>query len=159
MTDRSLYQQLSHRFWNLPTKGEEEAQRELFFMDDIIQKAHLDREILHYLDGVETVFDGGAGVGRFSIPLAQRGLKVTHFDISDSMLTKARELAKVAGVEENITFVRGSLTELQHYSDQAFDLVISFDAPVSYTYPEHVQVLSQLVRIAGKAVIVSVSSR
>jgi hypothetical protein len=43
------------------------------FMDDIIQKAHLDREIAV---GVKTVFDGGAGVGRFTIPLAKMGLEV-----------------------------------------------------------------------------------
>ena len=66
----------------MPQKADEEADREKLFIDDIIQKAHLEREILGHLEGVETVFDGGAGYGRFSILLARRGLRVTHFDLS-----------------------------------------------------------------------------
>lgn len=76
---------ISSRFWNLPQKADEEADREKLFIDDIIQKAHLEREILGHLEGVETVFDGGAGYGRFSILLARRGLHVTHFDLSRSI--------------------------------------------------------------------------
>jgi len=153
------YEEVAARFWNQPYKADEEAARELYFMDDIIQKAHLDREIDRHLGGVQTVFDGGAGTGRFTIPLARRGLKVTHFDISRPMLAKAKELAAEAGVLGNMTFVEGALTDLDRYEDGAFDLVLSFDAPISYTYPRHNEVLRHLVRIARKAVIVSVSSR
>jgi hypothetical protein len=60
------YERLAARFWNLPQKGEEEARREQFFMDDIIQKAHLDREVERLVGGVDTAFDGGAGVGQGS---------------------------------------------------------------------------------------------
>jgi hypothetical protein len=35
-------------------------------MDDIIQKAHLDREVERLVGGVDTAFDGGAGVGEGS---------------------------------------------------------------------------------------------
>jgi 2-polyprenyl-3-methyl-5-hydroxy-6-metoxy-1,4-benzoquinol methylase len=153
------FEDVAERFWNWPTKGEEEARREELFMDDIIQKAHLDREIARHLAGVKTVFDGGAGAGRFTIPLAKRGLRVTHFDISRPMLDTARQYAEREGVAGRIEFVQGRLTELSAYRDGQFDLVISFDAPVSYTYPDHERVLSELVRIAKKAVIVSVSSR
>ena len=45
------------------------------------------------------------------------------------------------------------------YKDGEFDLVMSFDAPISYTYPNQERVLSELVRIAGKRIIISVSSR
>lgn len=153
------YEDIAERFWSLPHKAEEESKRESLFMDDIIQKAHLDREIELRLAGVETVFDGGAGVGRFSVPLAARGLRVTHFDISPSMLEKARENAARAGVTGNMEFVRGRLGDLKGYQDGQFDLAICFDAPVSYTYPDHQSALTELVRIAKKAVIVSVSSR
>ncbi len=153
------YEEIAARFWNLKTKGDEEARRESLFLDDIVQKAHLDREIAAHLDGVRTVFDGGAGSGRFSIPLAQQGFQVTHFDISRPMLAKARELAGQAGVGDRIQFVEGRLTELKQYADGQFDLVLSFDAPVSYCYPRHGEVLHELVRIARKAVVVSVSSR
>ena len=153
------YEEIAARFWNLPSKGVEEASREQYYMDDIIQKAHLEREISTHLDGVKTVLDAGAGAGRFSIPLAQKGLRVTHYDISQSMLAKAQNLAKNAGVAEQIEFVEGRLTELSRYQDGQFDLVICTDAPVSYSYPGHKEVLGELARIAGKSLIVSVSSR
>lgn len=152
-------QKISERQWNLPDKGELESHREETYIDDIIQKDHIERKLLENLDGIRTVFDGGAGSGRFSILLAKRGLKVTHFDISQPMIDKARELAEKEGVLDRITFVKGALEDLSAYKDGEFDLVMSFDAPVSYTYPNQERVLSELVRICGKRVIISVSSR
>lgn len=150
---------ISQRLWNLPEKGEQESHREETFIDDIVQKSFIERKLLENLDGVETVFDGGAGSGRFSILLARHGCKVTHFDISQPMLDKARELAQQAGVLDRITFVKGALEELSAYQDHSFDLVMSFDAPVSYTYPHQEQVLGELVRMAKKRVMFSVTSR
>jgi ubiquinone/menaquinone biosynthesis C-methylase UbiE len=150
---------ICERFWNLPIKPEEETKREQLFLDDIIQKAHLDREIESRLNGISTVIDVGAGTGRFSIPLARKGLKVTHFDISTGMIEKAREAAERAQVLDQMAFQEGRLSQLTEYRDGQFDLVICTDAPISYAYPKHQASLSELVRIAGKAVVVSVSSR
>lgn len=83
---------ISERLWNLSDKGEQESRREETFIDDIIQKSHIEKELLSHLDGIETVFDGGAGSGRFSILLAKHGCNVTHFDISQPMIDKAKEL-------------------------------------------------------------------
>ena len=152
-------QKISERQWNLPDKGELESHREETYIDDIIQKDHIERKLLENLDGIGTVFDGGAGSGRFSILLAKKGLKVTHFDISQPMIDKARELAEKEGVLDRITFVKGALEDLSAYKDGEFDLVMSFDAPISYTYPNQERVLSELVRICGKRIIISVSSR
>ena len=150
---------ISERMWNQPDKGELEAEREQTFIDDIVQKSHIEKELLSHLDGIETAFDGGAGSGRFSIPLAEQGIKVTHFDISQPMIDKAKELAEKAGVIENMTFVKGALEDLSAYTDKSFDLVMSFDAPISYTYPNQEKVISELVRIAKKRIMISVSSR
>lgn len=152
-------QKISHRQWNRPEKGELESRREETFIDDIIQKDHLERQVLSSLDGVETVFDGGAGSGRFSILLAKRGLRVTHFDISRPMLEKARELAEKAGVLDRMEFVEGALEDLSAYQDGQFDLVVSFDAPVSYTWPNQEKVIGELARICKKRLLVSVTSR
>lgn len=152
-------QKISERQWNQPDKGELESKRELTFIDDIVQKSHIEKEILINLDGVETVFDGGAGSGRFSILLAKRGIKVTHFDISQPMIDKARETAEREGVLHNMTFVKGALEDLSAYADRSFDMVMSFDAPISYTYPNQERVLQNLVRIARKKVLFSVSGR
>ena len=116
---------ISERMWNQPDKGELEAERENTFIDDIVQKAHIEKELLSNLDGIETVFDGGAGCGRFSILLAKQGLRVTHFDISRPMIDKARELVEKERVLDRITFVQGALEDLSAYADKSFDLVIS----------------------------------
>ena len=150
---------IAERQWNLPDKGELESRREETYMDDIIQKDHLQRKLLENLDGIETVFDGGAGSGRFSILLAKQGCRVTHFDISRPMLDKAAELAEAEGISDRIRFVQGALEDLSAWADRSFDLVISFDAPVSYTYPQQERVLGELVRIARRRVMFSVSSR
>ena len=150
---------ISGRFWNLPQKGEEEAVREQNFIDDIISKAHIECLLLENLEGVRTAFDGGGGAGRFSLLLAARGVHVTHFDISQPMIDKARQLAGQRGVTQNITFVLGALEDLSAFADDQFDLVMSSDAPISYTWPNHEQVLGELVRIAAKRVCVSVYSR
>ena len=150
---------ISERQWNQPDKGELESRREETYIDDIIQKDHIQRRILESLDGIETVFDGGAGCGRFSIMLAKLGCKVTHFDISQPMIDKAKELAEIEGVTDRITFVKGALEDLSSYSDRSFDLVMSFDSPISYTYPDHEKVIGELIRIAKKRVMFSVSGR
>jgi len=150
---------ISERMWNQSDKGELESAREQTFIDDIVQKAHIERELLDSLDGIETAFDGGAGSGRFSILLAKHGVKVTHFDISQPMLDKAKEIADKEGVIDNITFVKGELEDLSAYADKSFDLVMSFDAPISYTYPNQEKVIGELVRICRKRILLSVSSR
>lgn len=150
---------IAERMWNLPDKGELESHREETFIDDIVQKSHIEKELLANLQGVETVFDGGGGCGRFSILLAKMGCKVTHYDISEPMIEKAKELAKAAGVLERITFIKGAIEDLSGFADRSFDLVMSFDAPISYTYPHQERVIGELVRIAKKKIIVSVSSR
>ena len=152
-------QKISERQWNLPDKGELESRREETYIDDIIQKNHIERKLLENLSGIETVFDGGAGCGRFSILLARHGCRVTHFDISQPMIDKAKELAQAQGVLDKITFIRGALEDLSAFSDRSFDMVMSFDAPVSYTYPHQERVLGELVRLARKRVMFSVSSR
>ena len=89
--------------WNMPDKGEFESRREETYIDDIIQKSHIEKKLLENLEGIDTVFDAGAGSGRFSILLAKHGCRVTHFDISQPMIDKAKELAEQAGVIDRIT--------------------------------------------------------
>lgn len=150
---------ISERLWNIADKGELESRREATYIDDIIQKDHIERTLLENLSGIQTVFDGGAGCGRFSILLARHGCHVTHFDISMPMIDKAKELAAQAGVADKITFVHGALEDLSAYGDRSFDLVLSVDAPVSYTYPEQEHVIAELIRIAKKRILLSVTSR
>lgn len=149
---------IAARFWNQANKGIEEQLREQMFIDDIIAKDHMERLILERLDGVKTVFDGGAGSGRFSLLLAKMGLHVTHFDISLPMIEAAEASAKALGVAENMRFVQGELEDLSAFADASFDMVLSIDAPISYTYPAQASVIKNLLRIAKKRVVFSVAS-
>jgi SAM-dependent methyltransferase len=74
----------------------------------------------------------GAAVSRCRTGMEGQGCRVTHFDISQPMIEKAKELAEREGVLDRITFVRGALENLEAFGDKTFDMVISFDAPVSY---------------------------
>ena len=159
MEQNDYSRKIAERQWNLPDKGELESRREETYIDDIIQKNHIERRLLENLDGIRTVFDGGAGSGRFSILLAKQGCVVTHFDISQPMIDKAKELAEREGVSDRITFVKGALEDLGAFPDRAFDLVVSFDAPVSYTWPNQERVIGELVRISRKKIMLSVSGR
>lgn len=150
---------ISERLWNQPDKGQRESAREETFIDDLVLRDHLERQVLAALEGVETVFDGGAGSGRFSILLAKRGCRVTHFDISAPMIARAKELAAQAGVLDRMEFVQGALEDLSAYRDGQFDMAISFDAPVSYTYPNQERVIGELSRICSRRLLLSVSSR
>lgn len=38
--------------WNLPDKGELESHREETYIDDIIQKSHIERKLLDSLEGL-----------------------------------------------------------------------------------------------------------
>ncbi len=78
---------------------------------------------------------------------------------SRPMIDKAKELAEKEGVLDKITFVLGALENLRDFGDKSFDMVISFDAPISYTYPNHEKVMKELVRICRKRIVISVSSR
>ena len=81
-----------------PGQGRTGNRREATYVDDIIQKDHIQRKLLENPEGIDTVFDDGAGSGRFSILLAKQGCRVTHFDISQPMIEKAQELAAKEGV-------------------------------------------------------------
>ena len=45
-------QKISERLWNLPDKGELESRREETYIDDIVQKSHIERTLLSSLGGV-----------------------------------------------------------------------------------------------------------
>ena len=153
------YEMVSEKFWSLPQKPDEELNRDRLFLDDQILHFHLEREITRNLDGVRTILDAGGGTGRFSLWLAKQGYRVTHLDISMPMLNKAREKAAQLELSGTVEFVHGRLTDLSAYSDEQFDLVISLDAPVSYTYPKHQEVIANLIRVAKNSVVLCVSSR
>jgi len=116
------------------------------------------REIERHLDGVRTILDIGAGTGRFSIPLAERGFRVTHLDLSPRMLELARAEAEARKLD-NITFTGGVASDLEMFPDRSFDLVLNLDGAVSFSGDEAGDVLRESCRLARKKLIVTTSNR
>lgn len=85
-------------------------------------------------DGID-VADVGCGRGRALNLLATTypRSRFTGFDIAEGSLAQARADAAEAG-STNITFVEGDAAQLDH--DQAFDLIITFDAIHDQAHPD-----------------------
>jgi len=112
-----------------------------------------EREIVRRLDGIRTVLDVGGGPGTFSIPLAKRGLAVTHLDISPAMLELAR--ANARGLD--MQFVEGNAVDLSAFGDRAFDLVLNMDGAISGSGADAETVIRETCRVSRKRVIMSMA--
>ena len=108
-------------------------------------------------EGTGSILDAGAGGGRFSLPLARRGYRVTHLDISARMIEEA--VAANAGAGSDISFCQGDVTDLSRFEDGAFDTVLCLDSPLSFCYPQQDVALSELVRVCRRCLVLCVISR
>jgi len=108
-------------------------------------------------EGTGSILDAGAGSGRFSLPLARRGYRVTHFDISTRMIEEA--VAANADAGSNISFCQGDITDLSRFEDGAFDTVLCLDSPLSFCYPRQDVALSELGRVCRRFLVLCVMSR
>jgi len=156
LPDDKLYAQ---RYWGQNTAKEELIREEKFpFVD--IQTAMTHCILESYFSGnqVDSILDAGAGTGRYSIPLAAKGYGVTHLDISIDMIEEASRQAQKAGLVK-LNFVEGSVVDLAEFKDQNFDLTLSFDAPISYSYPYHEKAIQELCRVTSKTLMLMVTNR
>jgi ubiquinone/menaquinone biosynthesis C-methylase UbiE len=100
----------------------------------------------HYLpaDKGSLILDAGGGTGRWSVPLAKMGYRVTLCDISDGMLKQAEKKIKKAGLSDKVTIEEQDLTRLS-FEDQTFDFVLCEDGPISISDSQ--KVVNELVRV------------
>jgi len=82
------------------------------------------------LKPVRYVLDLGCGTGNHSIPLAQRGYKVTGIDRSEAMLQSAMKKAHSLGMAENPKFVLGDVQTVE--LERKFDAVLIMFAVLGY---------------------------
>ena len=96
------------------------------------------------------VLDIGTGSGLLAIELArQKGccFDIIALDISECMLEKAQENAKLSGVDNNIKFINATAAALP-FNDNSFDLVISY-ASLHHWF-EPVTVFNEIARVTGE---------
>jgi ubiquinone/menaquinone biosynthesis C-methylase UbiE len=89
------------------------------------------RYIQPYLPKEGLVLDAGGGTGKWTIPLAKRGLQVVILDISRHMLDVALRKVKKLGLEDYVTFRQGDICNIDFPKDH-FDFVLAEGDPISY---------------------------
>jgi len=96
------------------------------------------------------LLDAGGGTGRWSVPLARMGYRVTLCDISPGMLKQAENKIKKEGLSEKVTIREEDLTKLS-FADETFDFVLCEDGPVSISDSQKVvRELARVVKPEGK---------
>ncbi|MDB9540556.1 magnesium protoporphyrin IX methyltransferase [Anabaenopsis tanganyikae CS-531] len=99
-----------------------------------------------------SICDAGCGVGSLSIPLAANGAKIYASDISEKMVTEAKDRA-LATLEnaENTTFAVQDLESLSG----SYHTVICLDVLIHYPQEKADEMISHLCSLAQSRIIIS----
>lgn len=93
----------------------------------------------------ENILDLGCGVGRWSLELARRGALVTGADLSEEMISIAKENADKEGL--SITFIVAAVADLKIIDEG------SFDKALAVTVLQHImskEELMESVKVVGR---------
>ena len=114
-----------------------------------------------YLPPPAKVLDVASGTGRFSRPLAARGYEISLFDPATSFLEAGLQKAEADGAGEQIhSLICGTFDDLRSLGTSSYDLCLCIGSMLYVDSRERAeQTLSELARIASKAVIVEVASK
>jgi len=107
-----------------------DKQYQVPFFEEIYDKLTW-RYIEPYLPNTGVVLDAGGGTGKWSIPIAKKGLSVVMCDISQDMLNVASRKVKETGLEGRVSFRQGDICNLP-FGDNSFDFVLAEGDPISY---------------------------
>ena len=80
-----------------------------------------------------TILDAGGGTGRWIVELGREyGAHFVLYDLSESMLEKARENIARAGMEDRVTIIRGDLSRMDAVVAESTDYAISLYSPLGF---------------------------
>lgn len=112
------------------TAADYDKQYQVRFFEEIYDKITW-RYIGRYLPHAGAILDAGGGTGKWSIPIAKRGLNVVLFDISQEMLNVASSKVIESGLEKHVSFRQGDICHMP-FADGAFDFALAEGDPISY---------------------------
>ena len=127
----------------------EEFDRYRTFSPEVMEKYMSNIIDLANLHGGERVLDGGAGTGRFSIPLSANH-KVTALDCSREMMTKG------TAKRGKLSWVQGDISRTPFRSGH-FDLVLL--AYVMHQVPDLNPVIEEAFRLSPKCIMITTDMR
>lgn len=106
------------------------------------------------------ILDAGGGTGRWALPLARLGYRVTLTDISAGMLEVARRKVEAEGLSDRVDIRRMDICDMKDLPDEYFDLSMAQGDPLSYCGDPD-RATSELARVTRSDgyVIASVDSR
>ena len=99
-----------------------------------------------------SICDAGCGVGSLSLPLAQAGAKVFASDISEKMVTEARERAQKT--LKDVSKVTFAVQDLEGLTGN-YDTVICLDVLIHYPTEDAAQMINHLASLAESRLILS----
>ena len=125
-------------------------------------KLHLHRYYLErYVPLCGCVLEVGAGPGRFTQTLSDRGARVVVADISPVQLDLNRKHAAEGGFEHAVLERRRlDVCDLSGFANGEFDAVVCYGGPLSYVFDKRRQAVEEMLRVLrpGGALLVSVMS-
>jgi ubiquinone/menaquinone biosynthesis C-methylase UbiE len=84
-----------------------------------------------YLPKTGTILDAGGGTGKWSVPIARKGLKVILCDLSKDMLKVAEQKIKQEELQDSVFLVQGDICHIPFLSD-SFKFALAEGDPISY---------------------------
>lgn len=148
----------THEHHNL--ENEENFKRMVAVLDGEERRQQLSAEaIIGYLPELKgkTIFDGGAGTGYLTLPLAKQAEKVIAFDQSQKMLDLIQERAAKEQLT-NITNMTGDIKAID-LPDSSVDVaIVSVMIHEVHPFEEALQELARIIKPDGQFVIVEFES-
>lgn len=111
--------------------------------DDLFTESEM-RFLMSKVHRDSTVLDMGCGTGRFTIPLARAGARMTGLDLTEAMLDQAR--AKSGAAQVDIEFRQGDMASLP-FPDSSFDVVTSMLALMHIPLSDRQSVFNEVARV------------
>ena len=108
------------------------------------------KEIMNVIPANSRVFDAGCGTGGLAKMLRrERNCQVVGADLSRRQLA----FAEKSRPDDDVTFLHMDVSDIREYPDNSFDYSVMCQAIHEVPAEKQVAVISELMRIAGKAII------